>query len=134
VPGLIHDLLHARAVLLHRRHQRFPNNVGETRFHRCWFHAALSLWLRTLRACFRPEATGFGDADRRNMSSAEKQSEQRLEYDRAICAYVDASAVLTVHAVKGTKPTDEELRAERDARVALERARRAYLDWLARLR
>ena len=64
------------------------------------------------------------------MSSAERLSAERLVYEEAVRAYVRASGALTTHAVKGTRPTERELQAERKARGVLGAARRAYLDGL----
>jgi|KBSSwiStaDraftv2_1062776.scaffolds.fasta_scaffold789785_2 hypothetical protein len=64
------------------------------------------------------------------MKSAEELSAERLVYEAAVRAYVQASGALTTHAVKGTLPTERELRAERKARGVLGAARRAYLDGL----
>jgi hypothetical protein len=63
-----------------------------------------------------------------------RKSSAELFYEAAHRTYVDASGTLTTHAVKGTRPTDREVEAERDARRRLILARRAYLDGLAKSR
>jgi len=58
-------------------------------------------------------------------------SAERVAYDEALKAYAHASGTLTMHAVKGTTPTEEEVLAEREARSVLQTARRIYLESLA---
>jgi hypothetical protein len=61
-----------------------------------------------------------------------KSSAELRVYEAAHRTYVEASGTLTTHAVKGTRPTEGEVAAERDARRRLIVARRAYWDGLAK--
>ncbi len=65
------------------------------------------------------------------MGDAEELSLLRERYERALARYEAVCSVLNLHLAAGTQPTVEDFGNERDARVELDAARRAYLDaWL----
>ena len=65
------------------------------------------------------------------MRVAEESDLLRETYEQALAGYEAVSSALNRHLVAGTRPSAEDLQRERDARAALELARRSYLDaWM----
>jgi hypothetical protein len=65
------------------------------------------------------------------MGDAEELNLLRERYERALASYEAVCSVLNKRLAGGTQPSAKELEHERDARVALDAARRAYLDaWM----
>jgi hypothetical protein len=65
------------------------------------------------------------------MGDAEELSLLRERYERALAHYEAVCSVLNLHLAAGTQPSAEDHDNERVARVALDAARRAYLDaWM----
>ncbi len=55
----------------------------------------------------------------------------REKYEKALTSYEAISSALNRHLREGTSPTSAELQQEREARAALDAARRAYLEaWM----
>jgi hypothetical protein len=65
------------------------------------------------------------------MGDAEDLNLLREAYERALASYEAVSSVLHRRLLAGTHPAREDAQREQDARAALEKARRAYLDaWM----
>ena len=62
------------------------------------------------------------------MGVLEEPNVLRETYEQALACYEAVCSALNRQLVAGTRPSAEDLQRERDARAALELARRSYLD------